>query len=55
MFSFFFFRVKGNITKCEIARIGVQLTFGCMKCTNLINEAIKLLGTFFAHKNKIKE
>ena len=50
--------LKPNATKCEIAGIGVlkrvQATVCAMKCTDLRNEAIKILGIYFSNNQKIK-
>ena len=44
--------LKPNLTKCEIAGIGalkgVQVAVCGVKCIDLCNEAIKILGTFFS-------
>ena len=34
---------------------GIQVAVYGMKCTDLCNEAIKTLGTYFSYKNRIKE
>ena len=43
--------LKPNLTKCEIGGIGalkgVQLAVCGMRCIDLCNEAIKILGTYF--------
>ena len=56
---FVFSGLKSNLTKCKIAQIGaldrVQLEVCAMKCTDLRNEAIKTLGTYFSYNNTIKE
>ena len=48
-----------NLTKCEIARIGalkgIQVAVCGMKCIDLCNEDIKILGTFFSFNSRIKE
>ena len=44
--------LKPNKTKCEIAGIGVlngvQVALCCMKCVNLNNETVKILGAHFS-------
>ena len=51
--------LKPNLTKCEIAGIGalkgVQVAVCGMRCIDLCNEAIKILGTYFSCNSKIKE
>ena len=51
--------LKPNLTKCKIAGIGalkgVQVAVCGMKCIDLCNEAIKILGTFFSYNSRIKE
>ena len=51
--------LKPNLTKCKIAGIGVlkgvQVAVYGMRCTDLWNEAIKILGTYFSHNSRIKE
>ena len=51
--------LKPNTTKCEIAGIavlkGVQVAVYGMKCTDLRNEAIKILGVCFSYNQKIKD
>ena len=51
--------LKPNLEKCKIGGIGalkgVQLADCGMKCTDLRNEAIKILGTYFSYNNMIKE
>ena len=48
-----------NLTKCEIAGIGalkgVPVAVCGMRCTDLCNEAIKILGTYFSYNSRIKE
>ena len=34
---------------------GIQVAVYGMKCIDLCNEAIKILGTYFSYKNRIKE
>ena len=55
----FFSRLKPNLTKCKIARIGslngVQVAVCGMRCIDLCNEAIKILGTYFSCNSRIKE
>ena len=49
--------LKSNTTKCEVAGIGVlnefQVPVCSMKCIDLRNEAIKLLGVYFSYNKKI--
>ena len=51
--------LKPNLTKCEIAGIGalkgVQVAVCGMRCIDLCNEAIKILGTYFSYNSRIKE
>ena len=52
--------LKPNKTKCEIAGIGVlngvQVALCGMKCVNLNNETVKILGVYFSKiLNKIKK
>ena len=51
--------LKPNTTRCEVAGIGVlkgvQVAVCGMKCTDLINEAIKVLGAYFSYNQKIKD
>ena len=51
--------LKTNTTKCEVAGIGVlkgvQVAVCGMKCTNLRNEVIKILGVYFSYNQKIKD
>ena len=51
--------LKPNLTKCEIAGIeslkGVQVAVFGMRCIDLCNEAIKILGTYFSYNSRIKE
>ena len=55
----FFPGLKPNLTKCEIAGIGamkgVQVAVCGMRCIDLCNEAIKILGTYFSYNSTIKE
>ena len=52
-------RLKSNLTKCKIMGIGalkrIQVAIYGMKCIDLCNEAIKILGTYFSYNSKIKE
>ena len=47
--------LKPNKTKYEIADIGVlngfQVAPFCMKCVNLNNETVKILGVHFSYNN----
>ena len=51
--------LKPNTTKCEVAGIrvlkGVQVGNCGMKCIDLRNEAIKILGVYFSYNQKIKD
>ena len=56
--------LKPNITKCEVAGIGVLkrdqvavcgMAVCGMKCIHLRNEAIKILGAYFSYNEKIKD
>ena len=51
--------LKPKLTKCEIMGIGalkaVQVAVCGMKCIDLCNKAIKVLGTFFSYNSRIKE
>ena len=51
--------LKLNTTKCEIPGIGVlkgvQAAVYDMKCIDLSNEAIKILGVYFSYNQKIKD
>ena len=50
---------KTNTTKCEIAGVGVlkevQVSVCGIRCTDLRNEAIIILGTYFSYNQKIKD
>ena len=52
-------KLKPNTTKCEVAGISVlkevQVAICGMKCTELRNEAIKILGVYFSYNQKIKD
>ena len=59
-----FSELKPNITKCEVAGIGVLkrdhatvcgMAVCNVKCINLRNEAIKILGVYFSYLEKIKD
>ena len=54
-----FSALKPNTTKCEVAGIdvlkAVQVTVCGMKCTDLRNETIKILGVYFSYNQKIKD
>ena len=54
-----FSRLKLNLTKCEKAGIGalkgVQVAVCGMRCIDLCNEAIKILGSYFSCNSRIKE
>ena len=53
-----FSALKPNTTKCEVAGIdvlkAVQVTVCGMKCTDLRNETIKILGVYFSYNQKIR-
>ena len=53
-----FLGLKPNTTKCEIAGIGVlkgaQAAVYGMNCTDLRNQAIKILGVYFSYNPKKK-
>ena len=56
---YLFSRLETNLTKCEIAGIGalkgVQVAVCGMRCIDLCNEAIEILGTYFSYNSSIKE
>ena len=51
--------LKPNKTKCEIAGIGVlngvQVTLCGMKCVNLNNETVKILGVHFSYYKNLEQ
>ena len=51
--------LKPKLTKCKIAGIGalkgVQVAVCGMKCTDLCDETIKILGTYFLYNSRMKE
>ena len=51
-----FWGLKSNTTNCEIAGTdllkGVQVAVCGMRCIDLRNEAIKILGIYFSHSQK---
>ena len=51
--------LKPNKTKCEIAGIGVlngvQVTLCGMKCVNLNNETVKILGVHFSYNKNLEQ
>ena len=51
--------LKPKLTKCKIAEIGAlkgfQVAVCGMKCTDLCNETIKILGTYFPYNSRMKE
>ena len=51
--------LKPKLTKCKIAGIGalkgVQVSVCGMKCTDLCNETVKILGTYFPYNSRMKE
>ena len=61
-FHFFFADVSGlkpNLSKCEITGIGVlkgvQVAVRGMRCVNLKNHTLKILGTHFSYNKKLTE
>lgn len=61
MSNFFFFSgLKTDLTKQEIVGLGVllkgvQMAVRGMRCVDLCNEAIRILGCYFSYNNRIKE
>ena len=51
--------LKANTTKCKIAGTdvlkGIQSTVCRMKCIDLRNEAVKILGVYFSYNQKIRD
>ena len=51
--------LKPNKTKCEIASIGVlneaQVAVCGMKCVNLKNETVKILGVHFSYNKNLEQ
>ena len=51
--------LKPNKTKCETAGIvvlnGVQVALSGMKCVNLINETVKILGVHFSYNKNLEQ
>ena len=51
--------LKPNLTKCKIAGIGAlkrfQVAVCGMRCIDLCNEVIKVLGTYFSYNSRINE
>ena len=51
--------LKPNKTKCEIAGIGalngVQVALCGMKCVNLNNKIVKILGVYFSYNKNIQQ
>ena len=60
-FHFFsdFSGLKPDLSKCEITGIGllegVQVAVCGMRCVDLKNETLKILGTHFSYNEKLKE
>ena len=58
-YFFIFSGLRSNLTKCETTAIsalkGIKLAVCGMKCIDLRNEAIKILGTYFSYNNTTKE
>ena len=54
-----FSRLKPNLSKCEITGIGalkgVQVAVCGMRCVDLKNHTLKILGTYFSYNEKLKE
>ena len=54
-----FLGLKLNKTKCEIASIGVlngvQVALCGMKCVNLNNETVKILGVHFSYNKNLEQ
>ena len=63
LFIFLYFsrlsRLKPNLTKSEIADIGVlkgvQVAVCGLRCIDLNNDTLKILGTHFSYNEKFKE
>lgn len=61
IFNFFplFSGLKPNLINCQIAGTGalkgLQLAICGMKCMNLRNDTIKILGTYFSYSKTINE
>ena len=47
--------LKPNKTKCEIAGIGVHVALCGMKCFNLNNETVKILGVHFSYNKNLEQ
>ena len=51
--------LKSNLSKCEIAGIGVlkgvQVAVCIMHCVDLNNDTLKILGSHFSYSKKLKE
>ena len=58
-YFFIFSGLRSNLTKCETTAIralkGIKLAVYGMKCIDLRNETIKILGTYFSYNNTTKE
>ena len=58
-FFSYFSGLKPNLIKFEIAGIGVlkgvQMAVCGMRCKDLNSDTIKILGTYFSYKKKLKE
>ena len=54
-----FSRLTPNLSKCEIAGIGVlkriQVAVCSMRCVDLNNDTLKILGTSFSYNEKLTE
>ena len=54
-----FSELKPNLSKCEITGIGVlkgiQVAVCSMRCVDLKNDTLKILGTHFSYNGKLKE
>ena len=59
LFLSYFSRIKPNLTKSEIAGIGVlkgaQMAVYSMSCIILNIDKLKILGTYFSLNRKLKE
>ena len=58
-FFSYYFVLKPNLKKYEIAGIGalkgVQVTVCGLRCIDLNNDTLKILGTHFSYNGKLKE
>ena len=51
----FFSGLRPNLSKCEIAGIGVLKGVKVAVCVDLVLDTIKILGTHFSYNEKLKE